>query len=831
MKKRWIPLVVLAICTTFVLGLWGGQALLTNEQTETPAQQTNQQTTIAVINSDTGVEVDGIRQNFAAAMIETLGEDFVIVSPAMAHRGFSDGLYSAIVTFPAQVSQQVISFNAYEPERVQLDFMINTTLSERDYIDTHKQILDLQQSMNTVLSQTFITSIFGQFHSAQDQIEHIFNNDASTLEALDIIYFRNFTTGLELEQIPAIPFEPNSLDTSSYLLSVTDFAETISSIYLDSYNSATGEYELMRAQIIGLTDDFPLQKDAWIGELSEWTGISQSFGISLEEFAESFEDFMTITMALWYAQWSEWHEGLVRYEKDVDSYSSHVYEWLNGIDYWRDDHLSFLNAVEERVDELNDRLSRLGNIPEILIDFEIWYDLLSKHSHDLYAQFNETFDKYNTQIAEADTYWETLAGWRITLTNHLDEMYDWYENWESDAEELFEKLTSWIAAPNAPPALSTMSNSRTPRPLIPTIPSADVLESNPELDAFVSAITPLINWSDSIDAWGAGIDAWSTNMDNWRGLQINWSNTIYSFLSKDMVEFFENEIPGLTDELPEIPETPVFNITFEVIDWEENIDLTPPEHEIREFLQPMRPLPDLADLIPPRDVIYELPEFPEFDTPMPLTTVPHFEDVIPCSPLIAPPPQPDDFWSALNAKQDMLNTFNPDNFLTDAYRQNVQGMTNGFGTYLDFIRNDVERHFNTNIFMLYDVYNIYGRHLSDLRSEALRSEADSITYLHGQLEEYFGVTHDNSTDTQDRLQAFADMMPESRTYAGVNRELVDFTILPIEAVPLAARPEINVSATPESGQSVLFVSFIALGAMFIVTGAIYAGIYIKRKFV
>ena len=352
MKKKWIPLIILCSSAVFVLGLWLGHILEFERQGDSQAARNNAQTTIAVVNSDVGVEVDGVRQNFAEAIISTLGDDFVLVSPAMAHRGYTEGSYGAMITFPSQVSEQVLSFNANEPERVQLDFVINPNLSEQDYLNTYKQIVDLQQSINTMLSYTYISSLFGQIHMAQDEIEHVFMNDLATIGALDIIYFRNFTTGLELAEIPDIPFNPNDLDTSEYLLTVTDMAENISGMYHGSYDEAIIAYEVMRSKVIALTDNFQTQQDDWLADLNAWTGVTQGFGTDLEAFATGFSGEVDD----WLDEWEKWYDELVAYEENVEDYSDHVYAWYDKVMVWRGEHVVFNDIVNARVRELNDRL-------------------------------------------------------------------------------------------------------------------------------------------------------------------------------------------------------------------------------------------------------------------------------------------------------------------------------------------------------------------------------------------------------------------------------------------------------------------------------------------
>ena len=104
MKKRWIPFILIAIVAIFLTGLRIGSTSTTTTDTPhttpPPGHTANYSTTIAVVNADAGTVIDGTRYNYSAAIISSLGPDFVLVSPAMAQTGFANGIYSAIITFP-----------------------------------------------------------------------------------------------------------------------------------------------------------------------------------------------------------------------------------------------------------------------------------------------------------------------------------------------------------------------------------------------------------------------------------------------------------------------------------------------------------------------------------------------------------------------------------------------------------------------------------------------------------------------------------------------------------------------------------------------------------
>ena len=242
------------------------------------------ETTIAVVNADMGVEIDGERQNYSAAIIDTLDADFVLVSPAMAETGFDSGAYGAVLTFPSDVSEKILSFNAQHPERVYLDFKVNPNLAEMDYIDTFVKIMNLQLSINSTLAYTYVSSIIMQFHEAQDHLEAVFRNNFSNLAAVDLVRLPEFSSALDLDDIPDIPFDPLSVEIEHLMGGVTGFAESVSSVYLSSYASASSQYISMRDGMFRLIDNLENQETDWIAKMAAWASVIYNYGDALSQY-------------------------------------------------------------------------------------------------------------------------------------------------------------------------------------------------------------------------------------------------------------------------------------------------------------------------------------------------------------------------------------------------------------------------------------------------------------------------------------------------------------------------------------------------------------------
>jgi len=74
MKKMWIPVIIMIIAVVFMAGLYFGTDIEARRIQVTLERDHIFAEYIAVVNSDTGVMVDGERINYAVAIIETLGE-------------------------------------------------------------------------------------------------------------------------------------------------------------------------------------------------------------------------------------------------------------------------------------------------------------------------------------------------------------------------------------------------------------------------------------------------------------------------------------------------------------------------------------------------------------------------------------------------------------------------------------------------------------------------------------------------------------------------------------------------------------------------------------
>jgi len=839
MPKRWIPFVIACIITAFIMGLnWGASSEF--EHITVMAEQRRLNTTIAVVNADTGVMINGHRYNYSAAIIDTLSDDFTLVSPAMAQTGFANGTYGAVVIFPPDVSSRILTFNATQPERVQLEFQINSLLPERDYLDTHIAISALQLSINTTLANTYVSSIFRQFHEAQDQVYGIFQNNMAGLMALDIVTLGDFTALLDLEDLPQLHLDLHQLDTEFYLGSVIHFASNIAGWYLDSYERASEQFLWMREGWFELIEDFPDQQDEWLERLMEWTNYSVEFGELLEiysAYVRAHEDALNE----WHLESVDWHEELERFHDYVTRWHETSTNWFDEAERWHAEYVSYLEAVREFADAVKDYYAELvDNITPLMNDLEQWKGLLEDYYAELYRIFEKLEDivyEYNNQFDLSNRFREHLLDWSEVLYDHQMDIEDWLFDtsgyiygWHVGLETVHGKLDGFLTVFDGIVGQSD------------NLPSPSDFDRFSELSAQLSSIMPAnimpdfsgissppaVPQSDdpmALSAWRQNAIAWQGNVAylylgefaNSFGRMVDWHEDLGDFNNElagwldeisGLHRQFQTFAGGLTfNELPSLPEPFVWEpLTLEPLveppfDYHNYIDRI--YHDEWDYYIPKPPEYEGTLIIDAFNVEFPLSgdaitEASDIDGPLEFVG-PEMPDVVeghnrmtaeqPLSPIIGPPPRPDGFWSSLNFMNSQLSSFYVENFLSHDIHARVDDAIQAYGLFLESLRGELNHMFGDNILLMHDIHAEYNFHLEGWRWAALAAQAYEQRRLGYAIDEFGEIKGGHNENTVRRLNEFAGMMPESRISAGVNQSLVDFTVAPFELTRLDARYE------------------------------------------
>jgi len=429
MKKRLIPLLLASLAVAFVFGLQMGARTQQEQSEQDMLERTTN--TIAVINADAGVQVNGSRLNYAAAIIDTLDYNFTLVSPAMAQAGLDSGMYSAVVTFPSTVSTRILSFNAHMPERVELEFTISPHLSDREFLETFIAITELQLAINTTLANTYVASILGQFHEAQDHVYGVFQNNMLDLMALQFLTHGDFTYDLQLDYVPQIPLNPRELDREFYMGQVAMFAQQVSDLYLNSYQMASNQFLSMREGLFRLTEDFPEQKNTWLDMLTDWTRLSEEYSELLEIYSEYVREH-DLSLYDWFQENRTWNSELEEFQLHLTDWHDTSIGWFETWEAWHGDYLGYLDAVIEfrdAVDAFRETLDE--NASMVVHDLEMFLAALQDYEYGLNRQltlFERLLTEYDGEREAANQFFARVTMWH----GDLEYTHEAFEEWQYD---------------------------------------------------------------------------------------------------------------------------------------------------------------------------------------------------------------------------------------------------------------------------------------------------------------------------------------------------------------------------------------------------------------
>jgi hypothetical protein len=354
----------------FSILLLGGCAIASAQPGQQEEPRSIVLTTIAIVNADMGIEVDGERLNYSAAIIDVLDAGYTLVSPAMAESGFESGAYGAVITFPSDVSERILSFNSQQPEKVQLDFKVNPNLTEADYINTYVKIMNLQVSINTTLAHTYVSSIITQFHDAQNHMNAVFQNNLNNLYAIDMVRLPAFSSSLDLDDVPDIPLDPASADTTRHMRSVSGFAEGVSRLYLHSYAAASQQYLSMREGLFTLIGGLENQEALWMGKMAAWAETIFEYGEWLEYYKVDEIKQWHESTSEWYSEAVEWYAGYRVSSEELGRYLREVHDFM---DFLRANIDPTTEMLQEWFDSLKPALGML----------EDWHKALDEYARDL----------------------------------------------------------------------------------------------------------------------------------------------------------------------------------------------------------------------------------------------------------------------------------------------------------------------------------------------------------------------------------------------------------------------------------------------------------------
>ena len=241
---------------------------------------------IAVINLDEGVNVNGETLYYSSSLIAELGEGYSLESSSGAQAGLESGKYGAVITFPANTSTCIESVNSANPVQLQIDYSINGNLDSNSYAGMVSKIADFRNKVNNMISYTYVVSIISSLHDAQDTANQLLSNNEDVLTALDELELMDYVDDLELDSIPALNFQPEDLEVTTYLNEANSYANDISNYYLSSYQDAQNDFDAIQTAMTENAGIFDEQLTSYIDQLRSWETRSNENNTAVYNYAE-----------------------------------------------------------------------------------------------------------------------------------------------------------------------------------------------------------------------------------------------------------------------------------------------------------------------------------------------------------------------------------------------------------------------------------------------------------------------------------------------------------------------------------------------------------------
>ena len=408
MKKRWICCISTGAIFLLIAGMWLGTKISMEQINNQNNYNSGIKSTIAVINQDIGIHNGAETINYSDALISTLNDDYKVVSYKEAQSGMEQGIYSAIVTFPSTLSSQVYSINESDLQSPKVEFTVNPSLTEEVYISTYLRMLDLQNDINQAISYLYLVSIYDEFHSAQDQVKKIFQNDDDDIKALNSVQLHDFRLNVDWSDIPETNFEPKEINFDDFIATVQGYADNMSNQYVDSYAVAQSDYENFQNSFSAMATAISSESSLWFDDVNERENDVTEYANEVSDYRNSVFEWSG-DVQQWNADTKTWNEELDIYRESLLEYCTNLVNelkqnYFNPIkDYHKTLHNSYFGTEEEEglADQVTNYYVVVQNYEQAVLNYKndleqymLSYDeSLEQYYNDRYVAGNANAEK------------------------------------------------------------------------------------------------------------------------------------------------------------------------------------------------------------------------------------------------------------------------------------------------------------------------------------------------------------------------------------------------------------------------------------------------------
>ncbi|MDM5441657.1 type VII secretion protein EsaA [Bacillus hominis] len=172
MKKiKWS--IVFFIILTLALST-GTSFLALNQVKKGKSDKDTQKMTVALVNEDQGANLNGKKIEFGNEFITSVEKDnthdWYVVSRGVAESGLARNVYNMMIVIPNDFSKKAVSIESNAPEKVTLNYKVNTTGNNDVKAEAEKTASSILGDFNSRIIDVYFASIIGNLQNAQDNI-------------------------------------------------------------------------------------------------------------------------------------------------------------------------------------------------------------------------------------------------------------------------------------------------------------------------------------------------------------------------------------------------------------------------------------------------------------------------------------------------------------------------------------------------------------------------------------------------------------------------------------------------------------------------------------
>ena len=209
-------------------------------------------TTIAVVNTDAGTEVNGEDRYYASELMHFPDTNFEMAGLNEAREGITTNRYAAYIIIPSDFSVAVESVN-WKPEKAEITYELNVDLREDARVKVIGDIHNFITELSTNVSYLYVDAILKEVHSVQNGSGEILQNDTRDMESVNGIDVQKLIDEPEYELLQVVETEIPSLDLEEDYTQLDTAVNMVYGIYQEDMKNAENEFTKIKEHSTGVS--------------------------------------------------------------------------------------------------------------------------------------------------------------------------------------------------------------------------------------------------------------------------------------------------------------------------------------------------------------------------------------------------------------------------------------------------------------------------------------------------------------------------------------------------------------------------------------------------